>query len=68
MDQPFPVAAMDSFSREFLALCHAHNPAAPCMYLYCGRDYQWRVLRGLYTAASGQHDRVNNQEATPQPA
>ena len=46
MSQQCPVATMDSFSREFLAGCHAHNPGAPCVY--CGRDYEWHVWEEVY--------------------
>ena len=45
MDEPCPVTAMDSFSREFIALCHQQSNAA-CMY--CGRDYEWHVREGVY--------------------
>ena len=48
MPEPCPIATMDAFSREFLAACHAHNPGAPCMYVYCGRDYEWHVREGVY--------------------
>ena len=42
-----PVANLDAFAREFIALCHQQSNA-PCMYVNCGRDYVWHVLRGLY--------------------
>lgn len=46
---PCPIATMDALAREFLAACHAHNPGAPCLYVYCGRDYGWHVREGVYS-------------------
>ena len=44
--EPCPIANMDNFNRAFLAVCHAHNPGAPCVY--CGRDYEWHVREGVF--------------------
>ena len=56
MPEPFPIATMDAFGREFLAGCHAeaHERAvgaglesSPCPY--CWRDYEWHVREGVYS-------------------
>ena len=55
MPEPFPIATMDAFAREFLAKCHAEayhrsvrtqEQPVPCVH--CTRDYPWHVLRGVY--------------------
>ena len=56
MNELCPVTAMDSFSREFIALCHQQSNA-PCMYVTCGRDYEWHVREGVYEKTkTGQSD------------
>ncbi len=60
-----PVANMDEFSREFIGLCHAHNPSAPCMYVYCGRNFEWHVREGVYNGLLLASEEGHNNSTGP---
>ena len=69
--RPCPIATMDAFGREFLAGCHAEaqeravqvgRDSSPCMYVNCGRDYEWHVREGVYWRY--EDDPVTNPSAS----